>query len=215
MRFIKKKNMQEGEELLYVPAMHWMYAVKPVLLSLPFLLFLFIMWRHLVNQADTGGLMTLLNIASAWAVRNMLVSLAAVVLVVFVFRLAAFLFNEYGVTNQRLMIREGAFCMTAREIPTDRIESIFCYQGLLGKLFRYGTIRIIGIGGRKMPAFKMVRRPFALRRKIVDIIEKNKTITVVHGELPKPPPPPPVVEIEAEPEPIYRYGTFVRVLRNG
>jgi hypothetical protein len=83
-------------------------------------------------------------------------------------------------------------------------------QGLLGRIFRYGTLYISGVGG-KMPQFKMVARPFAFRKKLANVIEKNKTFTVVYGELPREKPvakPKP----EAEREPLYRYGTFVRVL---
>jgi len=118
---------------------------------------------------------------------------------------------EYGVTNKRLIMKKGVIRLFVAEIPTDRIESIYCYQGLLGRIFRYGTLSISGIGGT-LPVFKMVHRPYALRRKIVDIIEKNKTITVVHGALPKAAPPIPKPEPVAQEEPIYRYGTFVRVL---
>jgi hypothetical protein len=56
----------------------------------------------------------------------------------------------------------------------------------------------------------MVSRPYALRRKIAEIIEKNKAITVIHGEFPKAKPAPEPKQIEEEP--IYRYGTFIRVL---
>ena len=57
----------------------------------------------------------------------------------------------------------------------------------------------------------LVCRPYAVRRKIVGIVEKNKTITVVHGDLPR---VQPVIRQEpiAEEEPMYRYGTFVRVI---
>jgi hypothetical protein len=97
------------------------------------------------------------------------------------------------------------------EIPFDRIESIYCIKGILGKIFHYGTICVSGVGG-KMTAFYMVHKPFALRRKIVSIIEKNKLITVVQGDLPKPRPKPAKPEPVAEEEPIYRYGTFVRTV---
>jgi len=213
MTLIKKKNLQEGEELLYVPELHWMYMVRHVFFFLPILVTQFTIWRHLVGMADTGLIGWLVAIP-VLAARNAFWSTFAVVLVILVFRTITFVTSEYGVTNKRLIMKKGLFFLRVTEISIDRIESIFCYRGLFGKIFRYGTIRIGGVGG-KVLEFHMVRRPFALRRKIVDIMEKNKTITVVHGELPKPSPPP-VVEIEAEPEPepIYRYGTFVRVLRN-
>jgi membrane protein YdbS with pleckstrin-like domain len=132
--------------------------------------------------------------------------------VIFVCRIFLYLSAEYGVTNKRLIIKKGILRVVVAEIPTDRIESIYCVQGLFGRIFRYGTICVSGIGG-KMPVFSMVCRPYALRRKIVDIIEKNKAITVVYGEMSKVRPQArPKPEPKVKPEPISRYGTFVRVL---
>jgi uncharacterized membrane protein YdbT with pleckstrin-like domain len=111
-------------------------------------------------------------------------------------------------------MKKGIIWVKSTEIPTDRIESIYCVQGILGRLFNYGTICISGIGGTK-PVFHMVSKPYGLRRRIVEIIEKNKAITVVHGDLPveeKPVEAKPKQEVEKEP--LYRYGTFVRVLSN-
>jgi uncharacterized membrane protein YdbT with pleckstrin-like domain len=131
--------------------------------------------------------------------------IAAIAFTVLVCRVFLYLFVEYGVTNKRLLMKRGIFRVVTAEIPVDRIESIYCIQGLLGKIFNYGTICISGIGGR-MPVFYMVIKPYALRRKIVAIIEKNKAITVTHDDPPKPPDvKPPVVE-----EPI-EYGTYVRI----
>jgi hypothetical protein len=121
-----------------------------------------------------------------------------------------YLYNEYGVTNKRLLLKKGVICITVTDIPIDRIESIYCVQGFLGRMLHYGTIYVTGTGGTK-PAFYMVCRPFALRRKIAEIIEKNKVITMVQGrQLPR-------VHTSggkqsASEEPLSRYGTFVRVL---
>jgi len=211
MKFIKKKNLGEGEELLYIPQLHWFYTVKHMVLSLPFFLVLLILWfaeNSLVSASDQMGYDMMLPVKLL--VRQLFLVGILVVLVIFIYRIFLYLSTEYGVTNKRLMFKKGIFRLTVAEIPTDRIESIYCIQGILGRLFHYGTLYIAGIGGR-MPVFYMVARPYALRRRIVSIIEKNKTITVVHGDLPKvihPPKPEPI----EEPEPIYRYGTFVRVL---
>jgi len=210
MKFIKKKNLQEGEELLFVPEQHWMYAVRHLFLALPFLVILFIMWRSLANQPGAGmiGVFPL----SARMVGNLFWSLLIADLAVCVFRTVSFLSTEYGVTNKRLIMKRGVVSLNVAEISIDRIESIYCRRGLFGRIFRYGTIVVGGVGG-KVPQFYMVRRPFALRRKIVDILEKNKTVTVVHGELPRAPSPLPPLAEEPEKEPIYRYGTFVQVLQ--
>jgi uncharacterized membrane protein YdbT with pleckstrin-like domain len=188
-----------------------MFTIRHMVMSLPFFLVLLILWAMVNAHA---GPFTLLVGFETMLIKNIIrqVCLAAliVILLIFVWRIFQYLCTEYGVTNKRLMIKKGVICLSTSEIPTDRIESIYCTQGLLGRIFRYGTVYIGGVGGR-LPVFYMVNRPYALRRKIVEIIEKNKTITVVHGELPKPPPveiPEPIVEEE----PIYRYGTFVKVI---
>jgi uncharacterized membrane protein YdbT with pleckstrin-like domain len=207
MRFIKKKNFLDGEELLYAPKLHWMFMLKHVILSLPFFLILFICWRMAESR-------TLFNFAEAEIIKAGLLYTflfaLMIVLIVFLCRLFQFLCTEYGVTNKRLMIRTGVFKINTAEIPTDRIESIYCQQGILGRIFRYGTLCISGVGGMK-PLFYMAARPYALRRKVVDFVEKNKLINVVHGSIPrlapvKPPKPP-------KEDPPYLFGTFVRVVQ--
>ena len=211
MRFIKKKNLGEGEELLYIPHLHWFYAVRPLVLSLPFFIVLLILWfagDSLTSASDQMGYQMWLPVQ--FLVRQVFLAGILVLLVIFICRILLYLSTEYGLTNKRLLLKKGVFRITVAEIPTDRIESIYCIQGLLGRIFHYGTVYISGIGGR-MPFFYMVARPYAFRRRIVNIIEKNKTITVIHGDPSKvrvPPRPQPV----EKPEPLYRYGTFVRVL---
>jgi len=209
MKFLKKRNLQENEELMHVPCMHWFYTIKYMVLSLPIFVILLIMWGYAEEYAASGwfpGIETTEDFE--YVIRYVFLAAILLVLLVFVCRIFMYICVEYGVTNKRLLIRKGVIRIVAAEIPIDRIESICCIQGLLGRIFNYGTLRISGIGG-SMPAFCMVGRPYALRRKIVKIIEKNKAITVVHGDLPKIKPPEPVEE-----EPIYRYGTFVRVLKS-
>ena len=216
MKFIRKKNLQVGEELLYKPTLHWMYPVRHLVLSTPFFLLLLILWVNSSSIAACSGLgfgadldgfiYTGINMA----IKKVFLTALIVVLLVFIWRIFLYLSNEYGVTNKRLIAKRGVIRLFVAEIPTDRIESVYCTQGLLGRLLGYGTVCIGGVGGRT-PVFYMVSRPYAFRRKVVEIIEKNKTLTVVHGDLPLPrlaSKPEPVIKEE----PMYRYGTFVRVI---
>ena len=209
MKFIRKKNFQEGEELLYAPKLHWMFTVRHMVLSLPFFLVLLILWS-VAGRYAASGWYGIENVLLLVVVKNVFLAALLIVLLVFVWRIFVYLNTEYGVTNRRLIIKKGILRLVIAEIPTDRIESIYCYQGLMGRIFNYGTVFISGIGGR-MPIFHMVWRPYTLRRKIFEIIDKNKTITVVHGDLPK---AKPAVKPQPAPdeEPINRYGTFVRVI---
>jgi len=204
--------MQETEELLYTPQLHWMFTIKPLIQSLPFFLLLLICWLVLRNYSglllQSGCCISVLFLHSI--LKCLFLTGLIIVLLVFVWRIFRYVNTEYGITNKRLIIKKGVLRITVAEIPFDRIESIYCVQGILARVFKYGNIFVSGIGGM-MPVFFMVYRPFALRRKIVDIIEKNKTITVIHGDLPK---NKPLIEPEppAKEEPFFRYGTFVRVL---
>lgn len=213
MRFIKKKNLMEGEELLYVPQLSWFFTVKNLVLSLPFFLILFIAWI-LAGSCDClsdwliAGLD--LTLAIRLLIRYVFIVGLVIVLLNFVYRILLYLNIEYGVTNKRLIIKKGIICVKTVEIPFDRIESIHCNQGIMGRICRYGTICVAGIGGQ-IPVFYMISRPYAFRRKIVDIIEKNKAITVVHGDMTQVKPGP-ERKPAAKPEPISRYGTFVRIL---
>ena len=208
MRFIKKKNLIEGEELLYKPIVHWMYIVKHTvgfLLLIPVLLIIrayiislipmdLIYFRRIINENIIQLILGVVIIAS----------------LILACRIYMYLSVEYGVTNKRLLMKKGIFRVFTAEIPLDRVESIYCVQGIWGRIFKYGTICISGVGGR-MPVFFMVMKPYSLRRKIVEIIEKNKTINVIHGDLPRPKPVVKEKPVAAE-EPVYRYGTFVRML---
>jgi len=213
MRFIRKKNLRQGEEILYIPQLHWVYTVKPLLYSLPFFLALFILWfvgDPLISASTEEGLLPAQEAITAlsfrYLIRQVFIAGVLVSLVLFVCRILQYINTEYGVTTKRLLIKKGVLRLKTAEIPTDRIESIYCTQGILGRIFRYGTMGISGVGGT-MPVFYMVARPYNLRRKIVDVIEKNKAITVVHGNIPKP-----KIAVKPVEEPFNRYGTFVRVL---
>jgi len=209
MKFVRKKNLQENEEILHLPSLHWFFTVKYMVLSLPVFVVLLIVWALAEDYAEAGwfpGITTGEDLR--YVISYAFLAAVLAVLVCFICRILQYLCVQYGVTNKRLIIKRGVLRIFTTEIPIDRIETVNCIQGLFGMMFNYGTIRVSGIGG-SMPAFRMVCRPYALRRKIVAIIEKNKAITVVHGELPKMKPPEPVV---AE-EPLYRYGTFVKVLK--
>jgi len=213
VRFIKKKNMQQHEELLYIPKVHWMYTVKHLFQVLPLILALCIFWGITSSYSYSFSFCASAIFGIPFlAIRHILLAIIVICLLVFIWRILLYLNIEYGVTNKRLIIKKGIFCLTVSEIPIDRIESIFCIQGILGRIFHYGTVNISGIGG-KTASFYMAYRPYALRRKIAEIIEKNKVITVVHGDLPKAPDENQMQEEAAE-DPVYRYGNFVRVLHD-
>ena len=179
MTFIEKRYFQEGEELLYTPNLHWMFPVRHIVLSLPLFLLLLILWKNFDVCAGFLGWQFALENAPAIKDGMITASLAAFVFIALVFLCRIFIFVcvEYGVTSKRLLIKKGVFKVAVAEIQGNRIEGICCAQGILGRIFRYGTVSVSSVGGAKR-MFHMVSQPYALRRVIVGIIEGNRTVTV-------------------------------------
>ena len=186
MRFIRSKNLQETEELFYVPELHWTYLIRDMALSVPFFILLTFFGVCIRNNDGFAGWFG--NFISTVIIYSVLkyVFLAAVafILLAFICRILQYMNTEYCVTNQRLIIKKGIIRVVVAEIPIERIESIYCVQGFTGRIFNFGTIRIAGVGGMTLE-FYMVYRPFILRLNIADIIEKNKRISTVHDNLPE------------------------------
>jgi uncharacterized membrane protein YdbT with pleckstrin-like domain len=205
MKFIKKKNLLEGEDLLFVPTLHWMYVIKPALLFLLLIPVLLIIEWAVIGYSLSSIIVQQFVVDYYVYLIWIIAVISAVILVI---RIFMYIGIEYGITNKRLLMKRGSIKVRTAEIPMDRIKSIYCQQCLLGRIFNYGNVSISGTGTKMLVLF-MIFRPYTVRKKIVSIIEKNKAITVIHGELPK---PKPVAKPMIEEEPPYRYGTFVKVL---
>ena len=186
MRFIGKKNFLEGEDLLYTPQLHWMFILKPLIMSLPFFIVLLIIFVLSSFDAFPSGFEMFQLFELDCSAQNLgeiiryvlIGGLIIVALPGFLWRILLYLNTEYGITNKRLIMRKGIFRVYITEILTDRIESLYCVQGVLGRLLNYGTVYISGIGGIKT-VFFMVDNPFFVRLKIVEVFEKNKTINKI------------------------------------
>lgn len=207
MKFIKNKSLIEGEEFIFIPRLHWFYIFKPVFQALPF----FIVMLFLRIFSNNLNRFIFAEFVSNYILRNVFLAFLVVLLVIIVARLFKYINTEYAVTSKRLMIKTGIFRVVVAEIPTDRIESIYCVQGLWDRAFKCGSVFFSGIGGR-MPAFYMICSPYGTRRRIAQIIEKNKTITVVHGTIPKPPPKQEQPKVKKE-DPPHLFGSFVKVIQ--
>ncbi len=59
--------------------------------------------------------------------------------------------TELALTNKRVLAKFGFIRRSTIEINTSRIESISVNQGMIGRLFNYGSIVIQGTGGSQAP----------------------------------------------------------------
>lgn len=70
--------------------------------------------------------------------------------------------SEFAVTNKRVIIKLGVLSIRSVELLLAKVEGIEVTQGLLGRLFGYGQIVVIGSGGTREP-FPDIQSPLEFR----------------------------------------------------
>ncbi|MDR2588803.1 MAG: PH domain-containing protein [Spirochaetales bacterium] len=200
MKFLKKKDLQRGEAILFSPQQHWIILTWPIAVILG-ILFLSLA-EVCFNLSD--------YLPFEIEVKYTLLAGLFLTVLYFLAQCIRFLRTAYCITNKRLITKKGAFFIRVTDMPIERIESLHCAQGFWGRLLNYGTVAFAGIGG-SIPKFGTVCKPALVRRIIGEIIEKNRLITIVQEGPPKTSGVRPKYVRESE-EPLCSYGTFVRMI---
>ena len=78
--------------------------------------------------------------------------------------------TDLGVTNKRVIAKTGLISRRTVEQRIQKIESIRIDQGILGRMFDYGTIMIHGTGGATTP-IRRVADPLAFKRAVESVID--------------------------------------------
>ena len=77
-------------------------------------------------------------------------------------------FDEFAITNLRVVAKVGVIRSIAFELHNEKVESIGVSQGILGRIFGYGTLIPGGVGASKV-RIRFVKDPFELRQHFYDI----------------------------------------------
>jgi len=81
----------------------------------------------------------------------------------FINALIRYLTSEFAITNKRIIIKVGLIKRITLEMNREKIESIGVDQGILGRIFNYGTIVISGTGSIRQ-IFKAIVNPIQFRK---------------------------------------------------
>jgi membrane protein YdbS with pleckstrin-like domain len=73
--------------------------------------------------------------------------------------------TEFAVTDRRVIYKTGIISRHTIEMNRSRVESVDVNQGLLGRLFGFGTVIVRGTGGTFEPIY-MVADPLTFRSHI-------------------------------------------------
>ena len=73
--------------------------------------------------------------------------------------------SEFAITDKRVLVKVGLVRRHTLELLLAKVETIGVDQGVLGRLFDYGTIIVTGTGGTKEP-FNAIANPLEFRKQV-------------------------------------------------
>jgi uncharacterized membrane protein YdbT with pleckstrin-like domain len=76
--------------------------------------------------------------------------------------------DQFAITNKRVVIKTGLIRRKTIELNLSKIESVNVDQTVMGRIFGFGNITIIGIGGTR-EAFVNIRKPLEFRKKFQEL----------------------------------------------
>jgi uncharacterized membrane protein YdbT with pleckstrin-like domain len=79
-------------------------------------------------------------------------------------------FSEFALTNKRVLVKTGFIRRQSLETFLQKVEGIQVDQSILGRVFNFGTITIIGTGGSR-DRFAKIDDPMTFRRRVQQQIQ--------------------------------------------
>ena len=145
--------LQPGEKVLYSTNAHWIFFLPAILLWI-----LAAVFFVLSGMVPTGSPL----IVACWA-------LATIVALVALYRTVTAWFHrwttETDVTNLRVVHKTGFISRKTFEMSLDKVESVDVTQSIMGRIFDFGDVTIMGVGEGK-ETIRTIASPLAFRNAI-------------------------------------------------
>jgi uncharacterized membrane protein YdbT with pleckstrin-like domain len=145
--------LQPGEKVLYSTNAHWIFFGPAILLWL-----LAGALLVLSGMVPGGGPLVL----ACWA-------LAAIVALIALYKTVTAWFHrwttETDVTNMRVVHKTGFISRKTFEMSLDKVESVDVTQSIMGRLFDFGDVTIMGVGEGK-ETITTIASPLTFRNSI-------------------------------------------------
>jgi uncharacterized membrane protein YdbT with pleckstrin-like domain len=145
-----ERVLQPGEQVRYISSIHWIVYWPGVAVAL------------LAVAAYWFGETRLLP--KVWLYTAYALALVAVVLLVQEWY--QWWITEIAVTNRRVIYKKGLIRLHTNEMNMDKVESVQVGQSFLGRMFDFGTVKILGTG-EGFEALQTIAGPIKLRNSIV------------------------------------------------
>jgi membrane protein YdbS with pleckstrin-like domain len=155
-----RDGLPKGERVVYVAGLHWGIFAKPVVSGFVALVLMALLIRFRRDE----------RVVVLFPIGDIALALSAAAfffgpVVMLLFRIIRYLTNDFVVTNQRVLVKQGVLARRSLEILLVKVESVSVSQPILGRVFGYGTVRICGTGGTK-ESFPGIASPLELSRNV-------------------------------------------------
>jgi uncharacterized membrane protein YdbT with pleckstrin-like domain len=141
--------LQPGEQVRHVSSIHWIvYWSGAAVALLALVAFWFSETRYLTGM---------------WRYTGYALALVAVVLLIQ--QWFQWWVTEIAVTSRRIIYKKGLIRRQTNEMNVDKVESVQINQSILGRMFDYGDVTILGTG-EGFETLRTVASPIQLRNSI-------------------------------------------------
>ena len=141
-----RTTLQPNETPVYKTSLHWIVLLDAAILALLSTIFL-VFPGIVVSEADSSQIGWLGFLLPA---------------LIFLVPLGSLMTSELVITDKRVLIKIGIIRRHTMEMFVSKIESVAVNQGIVGRMFDYGTVTIRGTGGTAEP-FKVIAHPIEFR----------------------------------------------------
>jgi Bacterial PH domain/GYF domain 2 len=147
-------TLQADERPLHKTTIHWMVLIGPILVSL----------FSLIIIGPIGMI-------ASWKGQSWVWLLLAIPVAIVASAAIAVKTSELVITDRRVLIKVGFIQRQTFEMFISKIESVAVAQGMIGRLFNYGTVEIRGTGGSS-ESFATIAAPLQFRDAI-QLVQSN------------------------------------------
>ena len=125
-----ERVLQPGEQVRHISSIHWIVYWPGVAVAIVAIVIFWFSESRLLPKVWQY---------SAYA-------LAIVAAVLIVKEMYEWMITEIAVTNRRIIYKKGLVRLHTNEMNMDKVESVQVSQSVFGRMFDFGTVKILGTG---------------------------------------------------------------------
>lgn len=142
-----KHNLLNDETILHEAKFHWFVYVPG--------LFFFVMIPLFPLETLYVGTLSVLGILSL--IRSFILILS----------------TEFVVTTQRIIVKTGLISRNTIELNHRNVESVQLQQGIIGRIFGFGSLYLLGTGAGVSPV-PWIDHPLEFRKQVLEVVQRGR-----------------------------------------